>query len=76
MWPKAKKWGWKYLWNLEFRDRCRKKEAHRRGNKKYGNYQKNAPSIRTALFGRDGNKCCWCDEPMKYKDATIDQSRL
>lgn len=76
-----KKYGFKYTFNRKYREqfilnelrikRNRKNNLDQR--KKYGNnWSRKAHRLRQRLFSRDGNICFWCEQTMRYDNATID----
>lgn len=76
MTPNARKWGLRYYWDIDFRDKCRKKDRNRkatlRGRTKYGSFIGNRRKIKEYLFWKNGNICFWCGGKMKFKETTID----
>ena|SRR3990167_10954553 len=72
MWPRARRYGIKYLFNVSYRKKCRNKEKSKRTRKVYGTYFCwNRGKIKNRLLARS-RICFWCRQGLSFKEATID----
>lgn len=73
MYPYARMFGWRYLWDREFRIKNynRRKKHRRKVNGARSRSTQRKRNVKKKLIARDGPMCQWCFTPLR-SDATID----
>ena len=74
MYPKAKKHGWYYFWNKDFRKRIRNRERYLKQKNYLGYIRYNRKGIKKKLAKVNGTACYWCREWIDWQSpaTTID----
>ena len=73
MYPKVKKWGWRYYFDWEFRKRCRNRERTLKSRRLYGNnYSYKRKRFIRRYLALHGNSCFWCGKRMRMEEITVD----
>lgn len=71
--PIARQFGWRYLWDEEFRIKIRKRRHNKRKRKLYGaNWVTKRVSSISKLVQRDGDICQICFRKLKESEMTVD----